>query len=278
MTITNRLGRPMLATMFVTGGAEQLVRPEDKVGAAEAVLGEVDEHVEDGAVPAVDPQTMVRVNGAVQVAAGLLLALDKVPRLAAATLAGSLVPTTLGAHRFWELQGEARREQRVHFLKNLAMLGGLLVTVSDTGGRPSTSWRVRNAVRSRSDSAAENLTESVLDLRDATAAAAADVADSATRGVRRTADAAAPAIHDASEWVTDSASTAAERAAEVAEHAQPRLRSAADRVRDTAEGLWNVAVPAGRAAREQAGELIDRGRQLRPRKRRLSLPGVARFS
>ena len=35
--------------------------------------------------------------------------------------------------------------QRVQFLKNLTMLGGLLLAVADTGGNPSLSWRRRHA-------------------------------------------------------------------------------------------------------------------------------------
>ena len=44
----------------------------------------------------------VRINGGVQVAAGALLTLNKLPRLAALALAATLVPTTAAGHRFWE--------------------------------------------------------------------------------------------------------------------------------------------------------------------------------
>jgi putative oxidoreductase len=37
--------------------------------------------------------------------------------------------------------------QRVHFLKNLAMFGGLLIAAGDTAGRPSLAWRSRHAVQ-----------------------------------------------------------------------------------------------------------------------------------
>jgi uncharacterized membrane protein YphA (DoxX/SURF4 family) len=60
-----------------------------------------------------------------------MLVLGVLPRVAAATLVGSLVPTTVAAHRFWEKDNPSERgQQTVHFLKNVAMLGGLLMVVS----------------------------------------------------------------------------------------------------------------------------------------------------
>jgi uncharacterized membrane protein YphA (DoxX/SURF4 family) len=60
-----------------------------------------------------------------------MLVLGLLPRVAAAMLAGSLVPTTFAGHRFWEQDDPATREQQtVHFLKNAGMMGGLLMVVS----------------------------------------------------------------------------------------------------------------------------------------------------
>ena len=74
----------------------------------------------------------VRINGAVQVVAGTMLAMNRLPRVAALMLAGSLIPTTLAGHRFWaEPDPSGRAAQRTQFLKNAAMLGGLLVVVSE---------------------------------------------------------------------------------------------------------------------------------------------------
>jgi putative oxidoreductase len=41
---------------------------------------------------------------------------------------------TLISHRYWEFAGPARETQEVHFLKNLAMIGGLLVLFVNGGG------------------------------------------------------------------------------------------------------------------------------------------------
>ncbi len=67
--------------------------------------------------------------------AGGMLALGIAPRTAAAVLAGSLVLTTLVGHPFWKEEGETRTMQKIHFLKNLAMLGGLLLATVREGSR-----------------------------------------------------------------------------------------------------------------------------------------------
>ena len=79
-----------------------------------------------------DDEVLVRGNAAVMVAAGALLVLGKAPRLSALALAGSLVPTTLAGHSYWEHEDPATRKiQRIQFHKNLAMIGGLLFAVLD---------------------------------------------------------------------------------------------------------------------------------------------------
>jgi uncharacterized membrane protein YphA (DoxX/SURF4 family) len=47
-------------------------------------------------------------------------------------LAVSMVPTTVAGHPFWEIDEPVKRsQQRVQFLKNLGILGGLLVVAFD---------------------------------------------------------------------------------------------------------------------------------------------------
>ena len=63
----------------------------------------------------------VRANAGLMVGAGGLL-LGVLPRLAA-----SLVPTSLAGHQFWKKEGPERKQQLVHFHKNAATIGGLLL-------------------------------------------------------------------------------------------------------------------------------------------------------
>jgi putative oxidoreductase len=39
-----------------------------------------------------------------------------------------LVPVTLVFHNFWAFHGQDRMMQQINFLKNLAIMGGLLIT------------------------------------------------------------------------------------------------------------------------------------------------------
>jgi uncharacterized membrane protein YphA (DoxX/SURF4 family) len=119
----------MLAGVFIAGGMDVLANPEPRAQMAKPVVEKI-----ATAVPLspADPVTAVSLNALVHVTAGGLLAAGILPRLAALTLAGSLVPTTFGGHRFWESDDPLKRaQQRTQFLKNTAILGGLLITALD---------------------------------------------------------------------------------------------------------------------------------------------------
>lgn len=133
------LARPMLAAMFVAGGYSTFKDPERVAAKAEPVVDAVSQRV-----PGVPQETItaVRVNSAVQMAAGTLLSFGVMPRLSAAALAGTLVPTTAAGHRFWEIEDpQDRAQQRIHFLKNLAMFGGLLLVATEPVRRPQGGSR-----------------------------------------------------------------------------------------------------------------------------------------
>jgi putative oxidoreductase len=143
MAVLRLVARPMLASIFIAEGIDSLLHPDTKAPAAEAVVRPLAEQV--SVVPDQVEQA-VRLNGAVQVVAGSLLAIGRFPRLSAAALAASLIPTTYAGHRFWESDDKQERsQQKIHFLKNVSMLGGLLIAAGDTAGNPSVAWRSRHA-------------------------------------------------------------------------------------------------------------------------------------
>ena len=83
-----------------------------------------------------DDELLVRANAAAMVVAGTSLALGRLPRLSAAALLASMIPTTLAGHAYWTHDDPAARaQQRVQFHKNLAMIGGLLLAVLDDPAR-----------------------------------------------------------------------------------------------------------------------------------------------
>ncbi len=100
----------------------------------------------------------MRVNGGIQIIAGLLLALGKARRLASVALMGSLVVSTHAGHRFWEETDETERaQQRLHFLKNVALFGGLILAAVDTEGAPSLGWRAKRRVKTIEGAVAQGL-------------------------------------------------------------------------------------------------------------------------
>jgi uncharacterized membrane protein YphA (DoxX/SURF4 family) len=135
----------MLASTFIVAGLNTLRDPGRVAPKAEPVVRPVADRV--SIVPDKTEQA-VRLNAAVQVVAGSLLALGRLPRLSALAIAATLVPTTYAGHRFWEVDDKQERaQQRIHFLKNLSMFGGLLLAAADTAGNPSLAWRSRHAVK-----------------------------------------------------------------------------------------------------------------------------------
>lgn len=149
MALSRLFARPMLASMFVVGGLDSVRNADKKAATAAPVTSRLVPLIQR-AVPQLpsDPVTLVRLNGAVQVVAGLGLATGRFPRVSATVLAATLVPTTAAGHRFWEQQDPAARaQQRVHFLKNVSMFGGLVIAAGDTEGQPGVVWRTRRAAK-----------------------------------------------------------------------------------------------------------------------------------
>jgi putative oxidoreductase len=119
MSLLRKLGQMCLAAIFISGGWQAFVAPGGRVRA-----------VEKAGMP--EPETLVILNGAVMTVGGTLLALDLAPKATAAALLASLVPTTLVGHAFWNESNEStRKAQQTQFMKNLGMIGGLLLVLAE---------------------------------------------------------------------------------------------------------------------------------------------------
>src|SRR5580658_9087162 len=254
MTALRSLARPMLATIFVVQGLDTLQHPDKVAKLAEPVVRPIADRVT--VVPDQTEQA-VQLNGAIQVAAGATLALGVLPRLSALVLAGTLVPTTLAGHRFWELEDpDERARQRVHFLKNVTMMGGLLIAAADTGGSPSLAWRRRKAARSAHHNLAglqHALAESGRAASEQLAATSAATASSAR--------AASDEMSQLSQVIIEAARTAgaylaelSQTAGEAARKAGAQLPGAVQSARATAD---HVAQLAAESARSVAGQVTD---------------------
>jgi putative oxidoreductase len=144
--LVRRIARPLLASSFIWGGIDTLRNPQSRVPGAAPIVEQITEAA-DKQLPVEVPKDVeqwVKIDAAVKVGAGTLFALGKFPRLSALLLTGSIVPTTLAGHRFWEHDDPKERfGQLSHFLKNLGLLGGLLLAAVDTEGKPSVGFRAK---------------------------------------------------------------------------------------------------------------------------------------
>ena len=149
MTVSRLIARPMLASIFVVGSATALKNPSAAAAKAEPVTSRLVPMIRKTGVPLPeDAETLVRLNAGVQIGAALALATGRLPRLSAAVLAATLAPTTFAGHRYWEVQDPSQKtQQRLHFFKNVSLVGGLIIAAGDTNGRPGVAWRARHGVR-----------------------------------------------------------------------------------------------------------------------------------
>ncbi|MDQ2679007.1 MAG: DoxX family protein [Actinomycetota bacterium] len=114
----HRAGRLLLAGQFVYGGYLAARDP----GARPAAL-------ERAGMPG--GADLVRLNGGAMVVGGLALGAGVLPRAASIGLIASLLPTTVIGHPFWREQDPAARSAHtLQFVKNLSMLGGLLIAAT----------------------------------------------------------------------------------------------------------------------------------------------------
>ncbi len=105
------------------------------------------ELVEHGAPVTLAPFLMLGAR-AIEVVAGFSLAFGVYPRLASVAILLFLFPATLTAHAFWQVAGTAAfTPQLLNFLKNTAMMGGLLF-IAATQSQPTLFPRAsRTTVR-----------------------------------------------------------------------------------------------------------------------------------
>lgn len=136
MTLLRAVARPMMASMFVVGGINSVRNAPALATTAKPVTDKIVPLVRRAAPTAPIPEdvtTLVRINGAAQVAGGLMLATGRMPRLSSLLLAATLAPTTAAGHAFWqESDPAAKANQKVHFFKNISMAGGLLMAGIDS--------------------------------------------------------------------------------------------------------------------------------------------------
>jgi uncharacterized membrane protein YphA (DoxX/SURF4 family) len=273
--LIRKIARPLLSAVFVGQGIETLRNPSVTLEATEATVAALRSLPAPygDKVPS-NPETAARITAAVQVSGGLLLATGKLPRIASAALAFTVIPGSLGGHQFWaESDPERKAEKRTALLTDLSLLGGLIIAAADTAGKPSLGWRGRRAAGRISEAVTSALplagsADSVFDSE-----LAERVAHGLHAGAERgrelagaAAERSAPVVQAARKRGEELASTAAERSAPVVTKARKRARKRgaqlADAVREHGADLAETARERGsdwaEAARERGAELGER--------------------
>jgi uncharacterized membrane protein YphA (DoxX/SURF4 family) len=247
--LIRRIARPMLSAVFISRGVDALRSPKPAADAARPTLEGLSKLPDPvGTNVPSNAETVARVNAAVQIGGGLLLATGKLPRVASAALALTVVPGSLGGHRFWnETDPQRKTDERRAFLTDVSLIGGLIIAAVDTEGRPSLGWRGRRA--------AHKVSEAVSAALPAGAATGGALADSALaekvgHGLQVGAERGRELAHVARERGADLAEVALERGAEWAEVARERAPELAETARERGAEYADVA-------RERAGELAD---------------------
>jgi putative oxidoreductase len=114
-------GRILLAALFLVAGTRKLMA----VAASAGYFGKLGFPI---------PEVLVWVVIVVELGGALLLILGWHARKAAWLLMLFTLIATFAAHRFWEFDAAQYANQLNHFLKNLAIVGGLLfVAAAGTG-------------------------------------------------------------------------------------------------------------------------------------------------
>jgi len=243
--LLRRIARPLLSAVFIGQGVETLRNPKVTLDAAQTAVTTLQTLPDPvGSKIPSDPETVARINAAVQVGGGLLLATGKLPRIASAALAFTVIPGSLGGHLFWnEPDPERKAQKRRELLSDLSLLGGLIIASADTAGKPSLGWRGRRA--------ASRLSEKV------SAALPLDGSDDSVLD-SELAERIAHGLHVGAERGRELASTAAEKSAPAVKKARKKARK---RGAQLAEAAREHGAELADTARERGGEWADIARE-----------------
>jgi putative oxidoreductase len=122
------VARFLLALMFVGAGVSKFTGLEGTAG-----------YIASVGLPV--PQALALGAGLLEVAAGVLLIVGWKARWAALALAAFTLIATLIFHRYWAMPAEQQMMQQLMFMKNLAIIGGLLFVFAFGAGTLSLDAR-----------------------------------------------------------------------------------------------------------------------------------------
>ncbi|GAA1868690.1 DoxX family protein [Actinomadura bangladeshensis] len=138
------LARPLVAAPYIMTGLDAIRDPRERAEQVGPAVKPVADRLDW--MPK-DPETLVRIEGALSLGTGALLLTGRFRRLTTLMLAAQLIPALATEHRYWtEDDPERRANERSHLLKNAALFGALLMSATEPR-RPPRTAELRRAMR-----------------------------------------------------------------------------------------------------------------------------------
>jgi putative oxidoreductase len=126
-SFTPLAGRILMSVMFLISGFFKIGGYTQLVGYAAAK-----------GVPM--PGVAIACAAVLELAGGLAILAGFQTKIAAWLLFLYLIPVTFLFHNFWALQGAAQQDNMIHFLKNVAIMGGLVILAANGPGPYSVDY------------------------------------------------------------------------------------------------------------------------------------------
>jgi putative oxidoreductase len=131
--VVSLAGRILLSAIFIFAGIGKISAFSGTVGYAASVHMPM-------------PSVAIAVALVVELLGGLAILVGFQTRIAAWIVFLYLIPASFFFHNFWAMEGAARMNNQIHFLKNVAIMGGLLIlAASGAGGMSVDASRARKA-------------------------------------------------------------------------------------------------------------------------------------
>ena len=138
MNVTYTIGRIFLSVLFIVAGVQKAM----DVRNIAKMLEDNKVPIPDQIVPYLGAMPKYEALGyliaAIEIICGLMVLIGLKARWAALVLIVFTACTIIFVHHFWDMQGDALIQNRADALKNLSIMGGLLLIVA-VGAGPSAA-------------------------------------------------------------------------------------------------------------------------------------------
>ncbi|WP_104165806.1 DoxX family protein [Arthrobacter sp. SX1312] len=145
MTLVRVVARPLIASSFVVSGVDRLRTAGATAPQLKPVLTGVAKIVPSAGAITGNEKLVGQVLGATQVGAAILLGIGRFSRVAALLLTVTTTVNALVDYRSADASSpEGKKARRSQLLKNLSLIGAVLLAAVDTNGRPGIAWRAEH--------------------------------------------------------------------------------------------------------------------------------------